>query len=256
MSFRNYKWFKPILVFVIAFIAFIILQSLPNILLIAHVDIDFVTWGSIISSYMIIIYIPSIYIGAKFVRDRPFSSYLSSRGGWSWEIFIKSFVISLFVVLIFTAYDFAFTGSRFNSSLPIYIIILTILIAPFQCFAEELLFRGFLMQTVGSWICVPIVAIVIQAIIFAYLHSYNLIALLSIVCTGTIFGLIAWYSKGLEISTAMHSANNILSALTISLSTTITLWDSAEMIIQMLVIVALILVLAKKFNFFKFKSDT
>nr|WP_294997933.1 hypothetical protein [uncultured Methanobrevibacter sp.] len=44
MSFKNYKWFKPILVFVIAFIAFIILQSLPNILLIAHVDIDFVTW--------------------------------------------------------------------------------------------------------------------------------------------------------------------------------------------------------------------
>lgn len=171
---------------------------------------------------MIIIYIPSIYTGAKIVRDRPFSSYLSSRGGWSWEIFIKSFVISLFVVLIFTAYDFAFTGSSFNSGLPIYIIILTILIAPFQCFAEELLFRGFLMQTVGSWICVPIVAIVIQAIIFAYLHSYNLIALLSIVCTGTIFGLIAWYSKGLEISTAMHSANNILSALTISLSTTIT----------------------------------
>ena len=111
------------------------------------------------------------------------------------------------------------------------------------------------MQTVGSWIRVPIVVIVIQAIIFAYLHSYNLITLLSIVCTGIIFGLIAWYSKGLEISTAMHSANNILSALTISLSTTITLWDSAEMIIQMMVIVVLILILAKKFNFFKFKSD-
>lgn len=159
------------------------------------------------------------------------------------------------MVLIFTAYDFAFTGSSFNNGLPIYIIILTILIAPFQCFAEELLFRGFLMQTVGSWIRIPIVVIVIQTIIFAYLHSYNLIALLSIVCTGIIFGLIAWYSKGLEISTAMHSANNILSALTISLSTTITLWDSAEMIIQMMVIVVLILILAKKFNFFKFKSD-
>lgn len=54
----------------------------------------------------------------------------------------------------------------------------------------------------------------------------------------------------------MHSANNILSAITVSDATTITLWDSAEMIIKILVIVALILILAKKFNFFKFKSDT
>ena len=78
--------------------------------------------------------------------------------------------------------------------------------------------------------------------------SYSIISLNGNTCP-------AWYSKGLKISTAMHSANNILSALTISLSTTITLWDSAEMIIQMMVIVVLILILAKKFNFFKFKSD-
>ena len=136
------------------------------------------------------------------------------------------------MTLIFTAYDFAFTGSSFNSSLPVYIKILTILIAPFQCFADELLFRGFLMQTVGSWISVPIVAINIQAIIFAVLHSYNTIALLSIVLHRHNFGVVAWYSKSLEISTAMHSANNILSAITVSAATTITLWDSAEMIIK------------------------
>ena len=70
-SFKNYKWFNPILVFVVALIAFIILQYLPNILIIANVNIDFVTWGSILSSYMIIIYIPSIYISAElFVTGR------------------------------------------------------------------------------------------------------------------------------------------------------------------------------------------
>ena len=254
-SFKNYTWFKPILAFVVAFIVFIILQYLPNILLLAHVDIDFVTWGGVLSSYMIIIYIPSIYVAARIVRDRPFSSYLSSRGGWSWDIFIKLFAIALLVTLIFTAYDFVFTGSSFNTNVPIYIIILTVIIAPLQCFAEELVFRGFLMQTVGSWIGVPIVAVIIQAIIFAVLHSYNTMAILSIICTAIIFGLIAWYSKGLEITTAMHSANNIISAITISAATTITLWDSAEMIIQMLVIVALILILTKKFNFFKLEGD-
>ncbi|MBO6122495.1 MAG: IS4 family transposase [Methanobrevibacter sp.] len=94
------------------------------------------------------------------------------------------------MVLIFTAYDFAFTGSSFNNGLPIYIIILTILIAPFQCFAEELLFRGFLMQTVGSWIRVPIVVIVIQAIIFAYLKGFSRFkGYIITACDGSIFDL-------------------------------------------------------------------
>ena len=74
-------------------------------------------------------------------------------------------------------------------------------------------FRGFLMQTFGSWFRIPIIAIIIQALVFTSLHQYDIVGLTSILISGLLFGLIAWYTRGLEISTALHTANNLAAFL-------------------------------------------
>ena len=71
------------------------------------------------------------------------------------------------------------------------------------------------MQTFGSWFKIPIVAIVFQAVLFSVLHRYPLLALISVICTGVLYGFIVWYSQGLEVSSAMHAVNNIFSFLAI-----------------------------------------
>jgi len=85
---------------------------------------------------------------------------------------------------------------------------LTILLAPLQTCGEELLFRGVLMQALGSWFKKPIVAIILQSLIFVTVHPYNFIGMVDIFVYGLFYGLVSWKTKGLEASMAMHTANN------------------------------------------------
>lgn len=78
-----------------------------------------------------------------------------------------------------------------------------------QCIAEEYLFRSFLMQTFGSWFKIPVLAIVLQTLIFAAMHPYNMIGVAEIVCSGVTMGLIAWLAHGIEASSALHICNNM-----------------------------------------------
>jgi len=88
-------------------------------------------------------------------------------------------------------------------------IVLILLIVPFQCYAEELLFRGYLMQTVGRWLKNPAWAIIIPAPIFMVLHGYGLWGLLSVLTMALIAGFLCWYTGGLEAGIGLHIANNI-----------------------------------------------
>lgn len=58
--------------------------------------------ASVYFSYLsIAIFIPIIYIGSKIVRDRPFSSYSSSCGGWNWKLYLKCLSIAFGIYLAF-----------------------------------------------------------------------------------------------------------------------------------------------------------
>lgn len=258
-SFENYRWFKPILVFIVMFLIFIVLNYLPNFIL-GHTKIDFATWSTALTSYFVIIFIPCVYIASKVIRDRPFSSYISSVGRWNWGIFIKTLLIALIISALFAVFDIINSGERIDFQLTLIPFLSIIFILPIQCFAEELVFRGYVMQTVGSWFKIPIIAIIVQAILFAFFHSYNPIGLIGVLACGLCFGFIAWYSKGLEISTALHTVNNVLTGLTsaivVSTSTNVTLFDSIEMTIKMVLIIAVIILIDKKSNWIGLKRET
>lgn len=112
------------------------------------------------------------------------------------------------------------------------------------------------MQTFGSWFKIPIVAIVFQAVLFSVLHRYPLLALISVICTGVLYGFIVWYSQGLEVSSAMHAVNNIFSFLAIGFGLQQgTSGNSPDVLFTNLVLLAIpiiiVLVLDKKFGFLK-----
>lgn len=156
--------------------------------------------------------IPSLWLASVIVRDRPFSSYQSSRGGWSRKVFWKCLPIAFLVnglpiiindVVIEKGYqDFTF---RFTA---VSFLILTIL-GPLQCIAEEYLFRGFIMQTLGSWLRISLIAVIVQAVVFAAGHPYNRIGQISILASGLGFALSAWFGRGIEVSSALHIVNNM-----------------------------------------------
>lgn len=273
-SFEKYKWYKPLIVAALTFILYIILSILCDVLFgIFFPELfsssllydpnsspDLETVEGIYTSINIALMIPSFFISSKIVRDRPFSSYLSSRGGWNWEIFAKSLLVALVAYGIITLVEFLIFGVEFDNKFTILTFLAMVIVTLFQSFAEELMCRGFLMQTLGSWFKIPVVAIVLQAVFFTVIHSYNLIGLADVLFSGLCYGVIAWYCDGLEVSSALHSVNNIIVFLTAGLTATelsnnITIEGSLEGILITLVAIAAIFLIDRKYNWIGLKRN-
>ena len=70
-------------------------------------------------------------------------------------------------------------GDGVNRFTVLSFVALTIM-GPLQCIAEEYIFRGFFLQTIGSWVKIPIVAIVVSALVFTAGHPYKLAGMISV----------------------------------------------------------------------------
>ena len=234
-TFEKYKWYKPILVFIIGAVVYIILSIILTLTFDVAFGEHFTTslmdggyevmngeMGQIFSDLSVIIMIPSLYIGAKIVKDRPFSSYVSSYGGWNYKLYLKALVIPAIIMIIFEGISLAFNGAEGTSHFSIGFLIICLILVPLQCIAEEYVFRGLIMQTFGSWFKIPVLAVVLQAIVFGLIHGYNSLGNITIIISGLLMGIIAWKSNGIEVSSAMHTANNFIIAMTVMFGLTVT----------------------------------
>lgn len=212
-SLDAYEGYKPVLIFIIA--AAIALALSLGILLISGTMPTNPVNKLILTSFTVIAMIPGIYIGTRLMYKIPFSAQIAPIRNWNWSLYIKSFIIALMAYVIFIGADILISGKSIVNNFTIITFLLCLILPLFQGFAEEYLCRGFLMQSFGSWIKIPIIAIIIQATVFSAMHNYNPVASIGIICSGLILGLITWYSQGLEVSSAMHAVNNILAFLSL-----------------------------------------
>lgn len=261
-TFEKYKWYKPILITILGIIFFLLLNLLMFILFayinnFVKMDINLET---IENNLIVIMIIPSIFLSSKIIKDRPFSSYLNLNNSWNWKVFFKSFAIALIIILIIEGAQVLFEGGdQFKNTFTILTFLAILIVTPLQCFAEELFSRGLFMQTFGSWFKIPILAIIIQGLIFASLHYYNAIGLLNIFIIGIGYGFIAWYSKGLEISSAIHTSNNLFVNILEGFTLTTVPYEIPieTVIISVLILVVTIITIIfieKKFKWIGFNS--
>ena len=75
--------------------------------------------------------------------------------------------------------------------------------------AEELTFRGYIMQTVSSWFKLPVAGIIVQIVIFTVIHPYNIIGVVEIAISALMYALVCVFTRGLEAGSAMHIINNM-----------------------------------------------
>ena len=161
--------------------------------------------------------IPAIFIARLITNFKPVGLIHSIAGRMRWSylgVFLGfGFLIFGLYSVGFAALDGSLTTQNsvhpLNSGMFWLYIVLILLIVPFQCYAEELLFRGYLMQTLGRWLKNPAWAIIIPAPIFMVLHGYGLWGLLSVLTMALIAGFLCWYTGGLEAGIGLHIANNV-----------------------------------------------
>lgn len=277
-QFISYRWFKPILVGILTAVFMVIFQlglfvlaviwtgspDFINTISTGYDDMNVYSGpGALVELGGVAVLLPALALAALIVRDRPFSSYSSSRGGWNWGAFAKCLGVSLALYGILTLVQiFLFPDEKASgiNSFTIAGFILCTAILPFQCLAEEYIFRGLILQGVSSWFKVPIVGIAIAAIVFAAGHPYNLTGMIVIFVDGLVWGFIAWRSRGIEATSAAHIVNNYIAFYLsgFGLSAITSEIDPASLVFAIIIDVvyaALILGLGKKFNWFTSKGD-
>ncbi|HET8896257.1 MAG TPA: CPBP family intramembrane glutamic endopeptidase [Protaetiibacter sp.] len=92
--------------------------------------------------------------------------------------------------------------------------VLIIVLVPLQSAAEEYVFRGLIMQTIGAWVRSPWVGIIVSTVVFTVGHTqYEIWGLLSVGVMGLGFAIVVWRTGGLEAGIAFHVVNNVVALL-------------------------------------------
>jgi membrane protease YdiL (CAAX protease family) len=185
-----------------------------------------------LSLVSLVVLLPGIMLAVKIARIGP-ANTLSSvrfRVRWRWAAWclLPTLVISVVMFFFQTGGMFTFAGGLGwdhdeigQSTVSVQALTLTIamvvLLVPFQGAAEEYVFRGFLMQTLGAWIpwrkVGAVVAVLVSTVVFALLHipnGYNVWGILDVGSFGLVAAVIVLRTGGLEATVLQHAFNNIM----------------------------------------------
>lgn len=142
--------------------------------------------------------------------------------GWAVVAFVATQLLAIVIELLVQSEPAEMAGGieGFQWKLALASLGLAFLLVPFQAAAEELMFRGALMQVLGAWIKNPVIPILLPSLMFALAHVYDPWGMAQVGLMGIACAWLTWRTGGLEAAISLHVVNN-LAVFTI-LSTGIT----------------------------------
>lgn len=219
--FESYRWYKPLLVGSL-FAVFAVIMNMIVLSLITKAlfgttvsgtgydDMDFYSAaGAFYNATQAASVVPCLLLAAIIVKDRPVSSYFSSMGGWRWKVFLKTLLAAFIIAGIPTIVAFVLKGKSGDIRFTVGGFIILALLVPLQGIGEELVYRGYIMQTFSSWFLLPVLGVVVQTVLFSLVHPYNIIGRIEILVSAVIYALVCIIAKGIESASALHIVNNV-----------------------------------------------
>jgi membrane protease YdiL (CAAX protease family) len=101
-------------------------------------------------------------------------------------------------------------------------LVVILLTSPIQAAAEEIFFRGYLLQALGSLVAQPWFGVVVSSLVFALLHgTQNLPLFVDRLGFALLAGLLVWRTGGLEAGIAAHVINNVFAYVIAGLTSSI-----------------------------------
>ena len=165
----------------------------------------------------LILMIPALLAASRIVQGRGVGMLWSVAGRIRWSLLGRTLVVAFVIMAAFFAASLGLDALRgepivFEATHPGIpaMLILVVLLVPFQAAAEEYVFRGYLMQLIGRWLRHPAFAILLPVPLFVLGHGYDIWGSLDIAAFAIIAGWLSWRTGGLEAAIAMHIANNVL----------------------------------------------
>lgn len=169
----------------------------------------------------------SLLFCVKYIHRKNYLDIITSRQKFNWQRFffgagvwgILSLIIMLSTIYTSRNNEVIF---QFNFVDFIGLMIISLLLLPFQTAFEEIMFRGYLMQGFALFFKSRWLSVIIVAILFGLMHGANPevknfgaeVTLPQYIIMGLLLGFIALKDEGLELAIGLHAANNILAAIT------------------------------------------
>ncbi|MEV7398026.1 type II CAAX endopeptidase family protein [Aeromicrobium sp. NPDC092404] len=166
----------------------------------------------------IIIAMPAVLVAVLITGPRPIG-YLSSVAGrlrWKWLALTGVVAFAVFIatiggaVALGEATDPTEISPAEISTRALVAIGLILLLVPFQAAAEEYVFRGYILQLVGSWSRFAFIPVVVSVPLFVAGHAYELWGLVDVGIFGLMAAVVTIRTGGLEAAIAAHTANNVV----------------------------------------------
>lgn len=158
------------------------------------------------------------YALASRIAQGPRVGYLSSAAGrlrWGWLLLcgaialgVEAAITALATVLL-PASELDPATATPDPPLLVAGLVVVILLVPVQAAAEEYVFRGYLMQSIGRWVRRPAFAIILPIPLFVAGHDYDPLGQSSIALFALVARWLSWRTGGLEAAIALHVVNNL-----------------------------------------------
>ena len=167
----------------------------------------------------IVLMLPAYVLASLIVNGKRVGLISSAAGRLRWRWMLACGGIAIAVSAVLTAVSFVLPGAADAGGSagpnPLWAVSLAIIIVlvPLQSAAEEYIFRGYLMQTIGRWLRHPAFAILLPVPLFVMGHLYDLLGQLSVGMFAVAAGWLTWRTGGLEAAIALHVVNNVTGCL-------------------------------------------
>lgn len=169
-----------------------------------------------LATVSIAVMLPSVFIARRIMGPRPVGllSSVTGRLRWRWLLRCVPFALLAFGVVfglqfLIPAPEGGGDTATVAGSTTALLVLLALVLTPLQATAEEYVFRGYLMQTIGGWLRHPAWAILLPVPLFAIGHTqYGLLGLLDVSLFGLAAGYLTWRTGGLEAAIVAHVVNN------------------------------------------------
>lgn len=168
-----------------------------------------------------------LFVLVRFLHNRSILSLTTSREKVDYKrIFFSLGLIILFTILTFSiSYFFDNTTVLWNFH-PLkfaVLLLISLLLFPFQIGLEEYLFRSYLMQQIGIVARNRWVPLVLTSVIFGLFHSANpevaqmgYGVMIFYIGTGFLLGIMTLMDESIELALGFHLGNNLMAALLIT----------------------------------------
>jgi membrane protease YdiL (CAAX protease family) len=159
----------------------------------------------------IAVMLPCVWIAILITGPRPVGHLSSVYGRLRWGWMLRALVAALIIwvgSILFLTLVLDPTPVTMPSRATIIGIAIMLAFTPFQAAAEEYVFRGYLMQLVGSWTTWVWVPVVVSVPLFALAHGYSRWGTVDVAIFGLTAAILVVRTGGLEAAIALHIANN------------------------------------------------